>query len=208
MRQTARFFLHCAIAFFFVVVMTLTIQLILNAPMPVGGQVAALKIKSVLIPGRALSCQQTGMRQSRCQIELFDRSLNLTVKSAPNANILEQCQLSYADQTTGCKGDFNTFIIGGWQPAVSTESDLGLSAAQFADLREQYPQRNFFLQSVGEDRLLKGATQVAIAAGILTVLLGWLHFSNLTVFLGAGLLVSMVTWAIATALIWGLGYVD
>ena len=205
MRRTVRFILHSTIAFFFVLVSMLTVQLIISAPMPVGGQIAGLQIQSVFIPGRSLSCTQTGQQQ-QCQISLLNHPLELTMTSTSIE--VKQCQMSYAGQTAGCNGYFHGLIIGGWQPVVSTESNLGLNAEQMASLREQYPQRNFFLHSVGEGGLLGLATGIAIAAGVLTFLFGWLNFSKGRLYFAIGLVVFGATWTVLTVMIWGLGYVD
>lgn len=205
MRRSIRFFLHSTIALFVVFVNVLMIQLILHAPMPVGGRIAGLQIRSLFIPGQAVACTQLAA-QGYCQIPLFDRPLELVMTSTRSE--VKQCRLSYAGRSAECEGDFHSLIIGGWMPVITTDSDLGLSTNQIADLREQYPQRNFFLYVVGEDRLQWLATGIAIAAGLLTFLYGWLHFSEKRLFLGFGFVVFVVTWLISTAMIWGLGYVD
>lgn len=208
MRQTVRFFLNSTIAFFVVLVNTLMIQLILNAPMPVGGQVAGLQVQSLFIPGQALSCTQAGQQnqQQQCKVSLFDRPLELALTSSPHQ--VKQCQLSYAGRTADCKGNFHTLIVGGWLPVISTDSNLGLSAEQIATLRQEYPQRNFFLHTVGEDRLLQLPLGIAIAAGVLTFLFGWLNrFGEQPCFV-VGLFVCGITWVISTGMIWALGYVD
>lgn len=181
------------------------IQLILHAPMPVGGRVAGLQLRSLFIPGQAITCTQTES-QNQCRISLFDRPLELTMTSSQSE--VKQCRLSYAGRSANCEGNFHTLIIGGWMPVISTESDLGLNTNQIENLREQYPQRNFFLHYVGEARLLQLATGIAIAAGVLTFLFGWLHFSEKRLFLGFGFVVFVATWIISNAMIWGLGYVD
>lgn len=205
MRRTVRFLLHSTIALFVVLVNVFMIALILRAPMPVGGQIAGVQLRSLFIPGQALTCTRLAS-QEYCQIPLFDRPLELTMASEQSE--VKQCQLSYADQTAKCQGDFHTLIVGGWMPVISAESNLGLTASQIATLREQYPQRNFFLHEVGEDRLQWLATGIAIAAGVLTFLYGWLHFSEKGMFLGFGFVVFIATWIISNAMIWGLGYVD
>ncbi|MBW4443053.1 MAG: hypothetical protein KME10_17795 [Plectolyngbya sp. WJT66-NPBG17] len=205
MRRTVRFFLYSTIAIFVVFVNALMIQLMLHAPMPLGGRVAGVQIRSLFIPGQAISCTQIG-QQDQCQISLLGRPLELTLTS--RSQEVKQCQLSYAGQTADCKGEFHALIIGGWMPVLKTESNLGLIAEQIENLREQYPQRNFFLHIVGEARLLMLATGIAIAAGMLTFLFGWLNFSKAMPYFVAGLIVSGVTWAISNVIIWGLGYVD
>ncbi|MBE9010100.1 hypothetical protein IQ250_07765 [Pseudanabaenaceae cyanobacterium LEGE 13415] len=205
MRRSIRFFLHSTIACFIVLVNVLMIQLIFHAPMPVGGRVAGLQLRSLFIPGQAIACTQMGAKD-HCQILLFDRSLELTMNSTRSE--VKQCELSYAGQSATCEGNFHTLIIGGWMPVISTDSTLGLTKAQIETLREQYPQRNLFLHYVGEDRLQRTMTGIAIAAGILTFLFGWLHFSEVRLYAGFGLVVFVVTLIIAHGMIWGLGYVD
>ncbi|MGG6269944.1 hypothetical protein ACQ4M3_27340 [Leptolyngbya sp. AN03gr2] len=209
MRRSIRFFLHSTIALFVVLVNVFMIQLIFHAPMPVGGRVAGLQLGSLFIPGQAIACSQMQSHvQSRdfCQILLFDRPLELTMTSARSE--VKQCELSYAGRTAKCEGNYHTLIIGGWMPVITTNSNLGLNANQIATLREQYPQRNFFLYEIGETRLLQSATGIAIAAGLLTFFFGWLHFSEIRLYAGFGLVVFIVTWIISNAMIWGLGYVD
>jgi hypothetical protein len=205
MRRTLRFFLHSTIALFVVFVNALMIQLIFHAPMPVGGQIAGLQIRSLFIPGQDITCTQTASKQ-HCSVSLFDRPLELTMTSMQSE--VKQCQLSYTGRTAKCEGDFHSLIVGGWMPVIETDSTLGLSAAQVTELRERYPQRNFFLHCIGEAQLLWLATGIAIAAGLLTFLYGWLHFSEKGLFLGFGLIVFIATWIIANGFIWGLGYVD
>jgi hypothetical protein len=205
MRRMIRFFLYSTIAVFTALTMTLIVALAHHAPMPIGGRVAGLQIQSVFIPGRLFSCTQVG-DQNRCQISLFDSSLELNFTSNPPQ--AEPCQITYAGQTAVCKGDFHTLIIGGWMPVISTQSNLGLTTDQQATLREQYPQRNFFLHGIGESRLLQLATEVAIAAGVLTFFSSWLIFSNKLRASMMGLAVLLTTWLIMTTLIWSFGYVD
>lgn len=205
MRRTVRFFLHSTIALFVVFVNALMIQLIFHAPMPVGGQIAGLQIRSLFIPGQAVTCTQTASKQ-HCSISLFDRPLELTMTSVRKE--MKQCQLSYAGRTAKCEENFHALIAGGWMPVIATDSTLGLSAEQIAELREHYPQRNFFLHYIGEDQLQWLATGIAISAGLLTFLFGCLHFSEKGLFLGFGLVVFIATWIISNAFIWGLGYVD
>jgi len=205
MRRSIRFFLHSTIALFVVLVNVFMIQLIFHAPMPVGGRVAGLQIGSLFIPGQAFTCTEMQSRDF-CRITLFDRPLEL-VMTAERSEV-KRCRLSYADQTANCEGDFHRMIIGGWMPVITSDTNLGLSADQIAILREQYPQRNFFLHFVGEARLLQSATGIAIAAGLLTFFFGWLHFSEIRLYAGFGLVVFIVTWIISNAMIWGLGYVD
>lgn len=205
MRRSIRFFLHSTIALFVVLVNVFMIQLIFHAPMPVGGKVAGLQLGSLFIPGQAISCTQMQSRDF-CQILLFDRPLELTMTSARSE--VKQCEISYVGRTAKCEGDFHTLIVGGWKPVITTDSNLGLNANQIATLREQYPQRNFFLYNVGEARLLQSATGIAIVAGLLTFLFGWLHFSEIRLYAGFGFVVFIVTWIISNAMIRGLGYVD
>ena len=203
MRRTARFFVNVTLALFVVVVSWVAGLLISSAPMPVGGRVAGFQIDTVMIPGQAIACQQQG-DQDWCQVTLLGQPLELRMTATQHE--VQQCQFTYRSQTANCKGDYHAFIIGGWQPLVSTESSLGLSAEQQASLRDQYPQQNFFLYSVGESRLLQGATGVAIAAGVLMFLFGYVNFPRVSLFLGLSTFVVM--WVVATVLVWGLGYVD
>lgn len=205
MRRSIRFFLHSTIAIFVVLVNTFMFQLIFHAPMPVGGRVAGLQIRSLFIPGQALTCTPRES-QDHCQITLFDRPLE--VRMSPFRSEFKQCRISYAGQTAKCNGDFHSLIIGAWMPVITTESNLGLNANQIETLKERYPQRNFFLDNVGEPRLLQIATGIAIAAGILTFLFGWLHFAEVRLFLAFGFVVFILTWIISNAMLWGLGYVD
>ncbi|BAU15287.1 hypothetical protein LEP3755_58450 [Leptolyngbya sp. NIES-3755] len=205
MRRSIRFLLHSTIALFVVLVNVFMIQLIFHAPMPVGGRVAGLQIGSLFIPGQAFTCTQMQSRDF-CRISFFDRPLELVMTSVQSE--VKQCRLSYAGRTASCGGDFHRMIIGGWMPVISSDNTLGLSPDQIATLREQYPQRNFFLHGVGEDRLQWSMTGIAIAAGLLTFFFGWLHFSEIRLYAGFGLVVFIVTWIISNAMIWGLGYVD
>jgi hypothetical protein len=205
MRRMIRFSLYSTLVVFTILTITLIAMLAHHAPMPIGGRVAGVQIQSVFIPGRSLSCTQAG-GQDRCQISLFDRPLELNLTYNPQE--VKQCQITYASQTAVCKGDFHTLIIGGWMPVISTQSNLGLTADQQAALREQYPQRNFFLHGFGESRLLQLATEIAIVAGVLAFLSGWLIFSNKLRAGILGLSALSATWLILTTLIWSSGYVD
>jgi hypothetical protein len=205
MRQMVRFVLYFTIAIFTILTIVLIAALAHHAPMPLGGRVAGVQIQSVFIPGRSLSCTQTGP-QDRCRISLFDRPLELSLISTPQE--VKQCQITYAGQTATCKGDFHRLIVGGWMPVVETQSNLGLTTSQQATLREQYPQRNFMMHRIGESRLLQLATEVAIVAGVLTFLSGWLIFSNRLRASIMAFAVLLATWFILTVMIWSFGYVD
>lgn len=205
MRRMVRFFLYFTIAVFTTLMITFIAALAYYAPMPIGGRIAGLQIQSVFIPGRSFSCTQAG-QQDRCQISLFDRPLELNLTSTSQE--VKQCQITYAGQTATCKGDFHRLIIGGWMPVVETQSNLGLTTSQQATLREQYPQRNFFMYSIGESRLLQLATAIAIAAGVLAFLSGRLIFSSRLRAGITGFVALSATWFILTAMIWSFGYVD
>lgn len=205
MRRMVRFFLYFTIAVFTTLMITFIAALAYHAPMPIGGRIAGLQIQSVFIPGRSFSCTQAG-QQDRCQIALFDRPLELNLTSTSQE--VKQCQITYAGQTATCKGDFHRLIIGGWMPVVETQSNLGLTTSQQATLREQYLQRNFFMYSIGESRLLQLATAIAIAAGVLAFLSGRLIFSSRLRAGITGFVVLLATWFILTAMIWSFGYVD
>jgi hypothetical protein len=205
MRRMMRLFLYFTIAVFITFTITLIVALVHHAPMPIGGRVAGVQIQSVFIPGRSLSCTRSG-GQDQCQISLFDRSLEVNFTSTPRE--AGQCQISYAGKTAVCEAGFHTLIVGGWMPVISTQSNLGLTTDQQATLREQYPQRNFFMHGIGESRLLQLAVEVAIVAGVLTFLSGWLLYSSKLRASLMGLAVLSVTWFILTAMIWSFGYVD
>jgi hypothetical protein len=132
---------------------------------PIAGAVIAANGPSpIYVSSQKFSCT-TASQQDRCQVEIADQPLTMTVFYANNSNReIRGCQSSYRSRFLRCSAGY---VEAGAQllPSVTIFSSLGLSQPQLQALRSQY-----WLAQWHEPRWFQVTTGLSIAAALLTAL--------------------------------------
>ncbi len=183
MRRTAKFILNFAIGFLLLLVCSFYFLLASQAPMPIGGTIAGVRIgqgsSATYIPGQEFSCTK-GSQPDRCKVTLQNHPLEIaiTYADANSRRDVARCTASYLGLTTNCAAGFHDIVVGGWLPVISIQNNLGLSHLQLQELKRQELHRPNIVSNLGELKLLRLAQGIAIAIGLVTAASGWLFFGQ------------------------------
>ncbi|MGB3571569.1 MAG: hypothetical protein WBA01_05960 [Phormidesmis sp.] len=128
-------------------------------------------VNEVAIPGRIFTCTKVDL-QDRCQAEIQGRPLVLTLIPDKSDGFASSCKATYGGQPVGCYN--NDFGLGAMIQRAFQIRDIGLDIQQLKAVRRKYWRLNMLLD-IGEVRLLKIGTGLAIAFSTLVVYFVWVH---------------------------------
>lgn len=132
-------------------------------------------VKEVAIPGRTFACTKVDS-QDRCQAEIQGRPLVLTLTPNGADGFASSCEATYGSQPVGC--DNNDFGLGAMIQRAFQIRDIGLNTQQLKAVRRRHWGLNTLLD-IGEVRLLKIGTGLAIAFSTLVAYFVWLRIKPL-----------------------------
>lgn len=132
---------------------------------PIAGAVIAANGPSpIYVSSQKFSCT-TASQQDRCQVEIADQPLMMTVFYASNSRTeITGCQSSYQSRFLRCSAGFD-YAGAQLLPSVSIFSSMGLSQSQLQALRSHY-----WLAQWREPQWFQVTTGLSIAAALLTAL--------------------------------------
>ena len=146
---------------------------------PIAGVFINESDTTVALPNRIFTCTATDS-QTQCQATIQDRPLTLNLISYENsepAPAYQACQATYNGRSVGC-----TSLGLQYAPVLSEEFEirgLDLSPEQLQAVQRKYWGIGT-LSTLGEVRLMRVSTGLAITAGAIAAYFAWFHPSRLS----------------------------
>lgn len=132
---------------------------------------ATASVNEVAIPGRIFTCTKVDL-QDQCQTKIQGRPLVLTLIPNESDGFASSCKATYGGQSVGCYN--NDFGLGAMIQRAFQIRDIGLDTQQLKAVRRKYWGLNTLLD-IGEVRLAKIGTGLAIAFSIIVAYVVWVR---------------------------------